>query len=739
MPRPPRPFHNAFLALLLAIGIPATVVLFATVRARQLQSKANPRWARFAGKVESNTSRKPTSDSSAEVPDRAASAITLKPTSSISETVPGASFTGSVTGHRSFDVPVQTQPLDRHLSESVRAQSETEFVETPPIIFRPVEEETVESPSAMLIGRLESQLNEVRQRLESLSSQQQELREDEIRREQELLSGLKNLNEISQQVRSGLEARPVSVPRTESTSPVPPKPPGFDAEKPSSETEGPYDPDISLPPQMPESKTPSPLPTDLPEPEESAIRIRRSTGENLTETYSIDIQDADIRQVFSQLSEAAEISIVPSPEIQGRVSLNVHDVHFDAALNALIRSRDYIVEREDGIMIVRTADEVSRRKHQNRQMQTKLYCPNYIGAAELIRLIEPVLSADGRHSVTSSKSTGTGEDSGDGSGSSREIVVVQDISEVLQQIDQIMVDVDVPPLQVRIEAKILRVRLSEGLKQGLDLGQLPCHQDADTSNAEGGLKHASLSCNVPTFIKSIERLADTSLVTSQRIQVLNKHRAEMLFGDRIGYQSHAGDEVHFLESGTRLILRPSISTDGFIRLEIQPEHSTATAATRKGAPRQNTSELKTHVMIRDGATVAIAGLIAEQAVETTRRVPLVSSIPIVGAPFRQKKESLQRTELIMLVTPRIVIDSETEAEGQCLEQALEERAMEFRDQQSHKARHNLARAHYDRATCHFQQGNYVKARQQIDASLRQDKTDLQALKLRNEINQSLMR
>ena len=92
----------------------------------------------------------------------------------------------------------------------------------------------------------------------------------------------------------------------------------------------------------------------------------------------------------------------------------------------------------------------------------------------------------------------------------------------------------------------------------------------------------------------------------------------------------------------------------------------------------------------------------------------------------------------MLVTPHLVIDSESEAEGRCLEQKTEERAAEFRDQQSHKSRHNLARAHYERASCYLQQGNYVKARQQIDASLLQNKADLQALRLRNEINQCLM-
>jgi type II secretory pathway component GspD/PulD (secretin)/TolA-binding protein len=769
MPRPPRPFHNAFLAILLAVGLPATVVLFGAVRARQLQSTANPRWARFAGISASSSPKKRAEVSSVRTPVQQASVAALKPTSSISEAPPDASFTGSVSGHRNFDASVQNQPIPRDVSDSIRSHSDTDFIETPPIIFRPVEDESAESPTTMLIGRLEVQLKEVRQRLESLSSQQLEQQDAEIRREQQLLAGLKNLNEISLQVRTGLETRPTSVPQTKvsmrTVSPQEPpfepesaelesaelesaesaktkKTPGFDPHVPSPKSERYYESDLSLPPQIPQipqSETPSPLPTDLPEPEESAIRIRRSTGNNQAETYSIDIQDADIRQVFSQLSEAAEISIVPSPEIQGRISLNLHDVRFEAALNAIIRSRDYVVEREDGIMIVRTSEEAARRKHQNRQMVMKLYRPNYLSAAELNRLIEPLLSQDGRHSVTSPTSSQSEGEAGDDSGNPRDTVVVQDVPEVLQQIDQILVDVDVPPLQVRIEAKILRVRLSEGLKQGLDLGQLPCQRDSGTSYAEGGLKHANLACNVPTFIKSIERLADTSLVTSQRIQVLNKHRAEMLIGDRIGYQSRAGDDVQFLEAGTRLILRPSISTDGFIRLEIHPEHSTATVTGRKNPPRQNTSELTTHVMIRDGATVAIAGLIAEQAIETTKRLPFVSAIPIVGASFRHKKESLQRTELIMLVTPHIVIDCESEAEGKCLEDAVEERAAEFRDQQSHASRHNLARAHYERATCYLQQGNYVKARQQIDASLHQNKADLQALKLRNEINQCLMR
>ena len=774
MPRPPRPFHSAFLAIILAVGLPAVVVLFGAVRARQLQSTANPRWAEFAKASRAASGPVPTRKQ--QLPRQATS---LKPTFaeiegvSPAEKIPEASFTGSVTGRRTLEAPATTRSIASTSTDSFRSSPDSDVIETPPIIFRPVDEETSEVPASDLIARLESQLTEVGQRLDQLTNQQQEKIKEERLREQEILIALKNLGEISTQVRDGLETRPSTGANTRSDSSVsmktltqeppfppevaeeqPPKlkskpqpepepepqpePPAFEIIPPKLDSVQPYDPEDSASQPRMKSDTPAPLPADLPEPEESAIRIRRSTGVNQAETYWIDIQDADIRQVFSQLSEAAEISIVPSPEIQGRMSLNLHDVRFDAALNAIIQSRDYIVERAEGIMIIRTADEVARKKHLNRQMVMKIYRPNFLSATELNRLIEPLLSPDGRHSVNSPLRTGLSQpDAGEDPGLQRDTVIVQDVAEVLNQIDQILIDVDVPPLQVRIEAKILRVRLTEGLKQGLDLGQLPCHQDAE-SFAEGGLKHASLSCNVPTFIKSMERLADTSVVSSQRIQVLNRQRAEMLIGDRIGYQSQAGGDVRFLEAGTRLVLRPSISADGFIRLEIHPELSTATSARRKITPRQNTAELTTHVMIRDGATIAIAGLIAEQATETTRRLPIVSAIPVVGVPFRHKKESLQRTELIVLVTPHLVIDSESEAEGRCLEQKTEERAAEFRDQQSHKSRHNLARAHYERASCYLQQGNYVKARQQIDASLLQNKADLQALRLRNEINQCLM-
>lgn len=790
MPRPAHPFQNAALALLLAIGLPTSVGLFGVVRARQLQSTANPRWAQFARGTSTDShsvsakpgKRRPVQTANAALPGLAIEAQTVAEITRL----PAATFTGSVTGRRSFEAQSESRPVPSEVAQSLRP-ADLDVEEMPPIVFRPVDDESSGAGATQLFGRLETQLSEVRQRLDHLTLQQQEREAEVIQREQQILVALKGLSGQSHSSSSGrddetepaIETDPIPVKDLPSADDEPPfltepehKPDSGDRDpgQPAAEMEDADGPQEKLPVAADPDIPPGPrglgevIELEFPETSGAAdsegvdsksakqyddvqpsIRIRRTpsrsgSGGMLPETYSIDVHDADIKQVLIQLGEEAGISVIPSPAIQGQISLTLHDVRFETALMSIAKSRDYVVERDDGVVIVWTAEQVERRKLLNRQQVMKIYRPNYLGAAEFVRLIEPLLSADGRYSMTSATQGGLLETASHSTGPSvsGETLIVQDVPEVLQKIDQVLVEIDVAPLQVRIEAKILRVRLSEGLADGLDLAQLPCQQGGGIPHAEGGLKHASLACNVPTFIKSMERLADTSVVTSQRIQVLNRHRAEMLIGDRIGYQSKAGGEVQFTEAGTRLVLRPSISVDGFVRLEIHPELSSASVGKRAGVPRQNTTELTTQVMIRDGATVAIAGLIAEQAIETTKRVPVVGSLPVVGAPFRHKKESLQRTELIVLVTPHIITDAECDADGKCLEQATIERAAAFRDMQSPTARHNLARAHYERAACYLQQGNYVKARQQIDASLRQDKSDLEALRLRNEINQFLM-
>jgi type IV pilus assembly protein PilQ len=145
----------------------------------------------------------------------------------------------------------------------------------------------------------------------------------------------------------------------------------------------------------------------------------------------------------------------------------------------------------------------------------------------------------------------------------------------------------------------------------------------------------------------------------------------------------------------------------------------------------------TNVMVRDGTTVVLGGLISEECREAIDRVPVLGSLPLVGGAFRSKSEQVSRNEMIVLITPRIVTEPEAMMEGDKLQFETESRAAYFRDSLSPHNRTSLTRAHYERACACFEQGNLLKAKQQIDAALVQNKCDLECQKLKLKIDQAL--
>lgn len=792
-------FRTALLALTLALVLPAVVFMFGAVRHRQLQSKANPRWAEFA-RVTGPTA------------DRADAAIATNSDSDQRDPrtkgddhqfemkIPNfgsLDLTGSVSGHTSVEMPTHTKvggTADEEKAETASPTLYDEPVTTVPrqtIVFRPVDEEDG-AANKEFTQRIEKQLGDVRRRLEQLARQQASLQQDGVQqrsalmeREAEFLDALKKISErppsqpVVVEVRSSETPMAQAVPAAEvratehshgepalandvpdpTSEPVvaesklpydlPPSPKVFETVRESAPVEPRLDEPATIPPPAPSVSTKAAAPIRIADArkefdqpgsatvsnastsDDDPIQIHRLESRGSSDRYTMEARDVSLRSFLSKLSEVSRVSIMPSASVDGTVSLSLYEVSFDSALKAVLKSHNLVYERQDDIVLISTTDEVMRIKRQNRQLAMRIYQPNYLGTSELIRFIEPLLSEDGRHSVAppAKRSLGEGEPSLEESPSHRDAVIVQDTPEVLAKIDQVMVDMDVPPLQVQIEAKILCVRLSEGSRHGVDLSLLPCRRDELISPAEGGLKTAGLACDVATFMKSVERLADTNVVATQQIQVLNKQRAEMLVGDRVGIHSKSGEALGIVGAGTRLIFRPSISADGAVRLEIHPERSTLSLPKNASVPTQNVTELTTQVLVRDGGSVVIGGLIAEQLVSKPNRSSVVAN------PFRQRGEQRQTTELLIVVTPHIVTDAGCEPINSISE--LPEQSASAGPRQTRSARTNLAQAHYKRASGYYQQGNLIRARQQVEASLRQNNSDRDAVRLRNKIEQCL--
>ena len=473
------------------------------------------------------------------------------------------------------------------------------------------------------------------------------------------------------------------------------------------------------------------------------------------------------------LGQMAGVNILSSREVKGRVSLNLQDVTVDRALDAVLKSQGCVHERDGDFIYIRTFAEDAALKQVNRKLISKVYQLHYINANEVQKLLDPILTKGvGRHAVTSASQVGIAlsptSAGGDGL-SQRDTIVVQDYPEVIAEVDKIIAEVDIPPLQVIIEAKILSVSLSDSLQFGVNFAMLTGNNtsqlltgDGTTLNASvgfpkspalvpaagdfvantGGLTYGFIAGDVSTLIEALETIADTTLVASPNLRVLNKQKAEMIIGERLSYLTLAFNgtqtvqNVNFLDAGTKLLFRPFISPDGLIRLEIHPERSTATINSTTGLPNLETTEVTTNVMVRDGTTVVIGGLITEEITENTSQVPLLGSLPLIGAAFRNRNEQTQRTEMIVLITPHIVREQEAAMEGEKLQFETEERAAYFRDHLSPVNRTSLTRAHFDQAAIYFEQGNLIKARQQIDIALQKNKSDLECQKLKLKIEKA---
>lgn len=282
-----------------------------------------------------------------------------------------------------------------------------------------------------------------------------------------------------------------------------------------------------------------------------------------------------------------------------------------------------------------------------------------------------------------------------------ETVVIQDRESILVTLDQIILKLDVQPPQVLIEAVILSTTLNKDLELGVNFGvvdsagqvlsvlgngaalnaataflpqsvlQAGAGSVAGSGGAtapglgaaspfntnEHGIKFGFVDRNVTGFIRALEAVGNVEVLATPRLLVLNKQPAELLLGQRLGYavasQSLVStvQNVQFLNVGTLLRVRPSISSDGMVRMEIHPERSTGSVT--NSIPSMTTSEVTTNILVPDGATVVIGGLMDNEDNQQHFGIPVLGRMPLIGPLFRERIRTQLKKELIVLLTVQI--------------------------------------------------------------------------------------
>lgn len=259
-------------------------------------------------------------------------------------------------------------------------------------------------------------------------------------------------------------------------------------------------------------------------------------------------------------------------------------------------------------------------------------------------------------------------------------VVVSDTKRKLSKIKEIIHAFDEQDKEVLIEAKIVQVVLSDEYKLGVDWEAVvkDVHELNFKSNFDiltstekfGKMTIGTLATDDYTFlIEALNTVGFTNILSSPRITTINNNEAKILVGSTEPYvtttttipasgPSTTAESIEFIEVGVKLFVTPTIHNDGFITMKVKPEVSsvvdTVETSSNNIIPVVETSEAETTVMVKDGVTVVIGGLIKEENISTTKKVPLLGSIPLVGMAFKSESEKKEKTEIVIFLTPRIV-------------------------------------------------------------------------------------
>lgn len=245
---------------------------------------------------------------------------------------------------------------------------------------------------------------------------------------------------------------------------------------------------------------------------------------------------------------------------------------------------------------------------------------------------------------------------------------------------------DVMPLQVHIEAQVVEVELSGKLKYGVNwffeeavtdndlpsaLGRDIWGDIAGSITGDGGLGWTFLGRNAAAVISALDNQSNVRVLSTPSVVVRNNAEAKLDVGTKIPVNSTSfnpivGDgtggngtftQVQYLDTGVILTVTPRISRDGTVFMEIDQEVSSpGDTADENGNLPINKRSLVTEAAIQSGETVMLAGLIRDSSLKGSDGIPGLSRLPVVGALFGKKTEDTLRTEVIILVTPRVIRD-----------------------------------------------------------------------------------
>jgi type IV pilus assembly protein PilQ len=433
------------------------------------------------------------------------------------------------------------------------------------------------------------------------------------------------------------------------------------------------------------------------------------TGERLT----LNFQDIETRAVLQLLADASGQNIVVSDSVTGNVTLRLQNVPWDQALDIVLRTKGLDKRRDDNVIIVAPQAELATREkaelaakkdvQELAPLRSEYLQVNYAKAADMAALIKTgnnsLLSARGSVSVDERTNT----------------LLLQDTTERLADVRRLVATLDIPVRQVLIEARIVIVDNDFERQLGAVFGVTTVNKNGRSgivtttgssagtdqiissaltnsqTNANGSPFPVSLptgtnaanryNVNLPVaspagswalgilgnnFVVDLELDAaqaetEANIIASPRVITANQKKASIEQGVEIPYQQSASSgatTIQFKKAVLSLDVTPQITPDNRIILDLDVrDDAVGTIVVQSGGvnvPSITTREIVTQVLVNDGQTLVLGGILTTTNREDDNKVPYLGDIPIIGHLFKTTDHQDDKDELMIFITPKIV-------------------------------------------------------------------------------------
>lgn len=416
------------------------------------------------------------------------------------------------------------------------------------------------------------------------------------------------------------------------------------------------------------------------------------------EPISVNLKDVDLKDFFRLIHEISGLNVVLDPNVHGNLTIVLDDVPWDQALDIVLKNNDLARELEGNVLRIATVETLKKEADARRAQQesealavekvTVTRFLSYAHSKDVVPTIKKFLSQRG--DVISDDRTNA--------------VIISDIPNVIPGLDRLLTQLDRKTQEVEIEARVVAATRSFARDIGTQFGfgwgnghtavggassvgtspitvggltpgyitvgngggtgggtQIPLFSNLPVTSPTSGLSFVNASNNVQ--VDAILTLAESrgllKILSRPRVVTQNNIQALVRQGVRVPIVTQAQlggpPTVTYVDAFLRLTVVPQITSEGTIFLNVDVENTTPDfGRTVQGNPTLITQQATTQVLVTDGGTVVIGGVIQTNNSLNVQQVPLLGDVPYLGNLFKRRTVSTSNQELIFFITPRII-------------------------------------------------------------------------------------